>query len=128
MKRWALSLPAEVSRKDKALLYTADAHQKQGTSGNYLGSPISRQPTTARKRDCHHCSGDQKSADGSGGDGRKRQRRVPHATDDRVHGAVRLLACPFYKYDFRRYSEFNRLEKEYRVCSGVYMTSITRLK
>ena len=42
MKRRALSPPAEVSREDKALLYTADAHQKQGDSGNYLGSPILR--------------------------------------------------------------------------------------
>jgi len=91
-------------------------------------SSCSSRTTTARKRDCHHCSGDRKSADGFGDDGRKRQRRVPHATDDRVHGAVRLLACPFYKYDRRRYSEFNYLEKEYRGCSSVYMTSIPRLK
>jgi len=91
-------------------------------------SSCSSRTTPARKRDCHHCSGDQKSADGSGDDGRKRQKRVPHSTDDRVHGAGRLLACPFYKYDRRRYSEFNHLEREYRGCSSVYMTSIPRLK
>lgn len=31
---------------------------------------------------------------------------------------VRLLACPFYKYDRRRFSEFNYLEKKYRGCSS----------
>lgn len=43
MKRRALSPPAEASREDKALLFTADAPQKQGASGNYPRSPISRQ-------------------------------------------------------------------------------------
>jgi hypothetical protein len=43
MKRRALSPPAEASREDKALLYTADAYQKQGATGNYPRSPISQQ-------------------------------------------------------------------------------------
>jgi hypothetical protein len=43
MKRRALSPPAEASREDKALLFTADAPQKQGASGHYPRSPISWQ-------------------------------------------------------------------------------------
>ena len=43
MKRRALSPPAEASREDKALLFTADAHQKQSATANYSKSPISRQ-------------------------------------------------------------------------------------
>jgi len=44
MKRRALSPPAEASREDKALLFTAaDAHQKQSATANYSRSPISRQ-------------------------------------------------------------------------------------
>jgi hypothetical protein len=43
MKRRALSPPAEASREDKALLYTADPYQKQGATTNYPRSPISRQ-------------------------------------------------------------------------------------
>ena len=43
MKRRALSPPAEASREDKALLYTADTYQKQSATPNYPRSPISRQ-------------------------------------------------------------------------------------
>jgi hypothetical protein len=43
MKRRALSPPAEASREDKALLYTADTYQKQSATTNYPRSPISRQ-------------------------------------------------------------------------------------
>jgi hypothetical protein len=89
-------------------------------------SSCSSRTSRARKRDYHRCGGDQESADSSGDDGHKRQRRVTHATVDRVQ--ARLLACPFYKYDRRRYSSFNHLEKEYRGCSSVYITSIPRLK
>lgn len=91
-------------------------------------SSCSSRTSGARKRNHRPCGGDQRSADSSGDDGRKRQRRVAHATGDGVQGSGRLLACPFNKYDCQRYSEFNHLEKEYRGCSSVYMTNIPRLK
>ena len=43
MKRRALSPPAEASREDKALSYTADTYQKQSATTNYPRSPIPRQ-------------------------------------------------------------------------------------
>jgi hypothetical protein len=43
MKRRALSPPTAAAREDKALLFTADAHQKQNATANYSRSPISRQ-------------------------------------------------------------------------------------
>ena len=118
------------SKKDQRQCHT----QTKGSKGDSTRdsqdghSSCYSRTSRARKRNYRHCSDDQESADSSGDDGRKRQRRVTHATDDGVQGPGRLLACPFYKYDCRRYSEFNHLEKEYRGCSSVYMTSIPRLK
>jgi hypothetical protein len=118
------------SKKDQRRSHT----QNKGSNGDSTRdsqsghSSCSPRTSRARKRNHRPCSGDQKSADSSGDDGRKRQRRVAHATGDGAQGPGRLLACPFYKYDCRRYSEFNHLEKEYRGCSSVYMTSIPRLK
>ena len=43
MKRRALSPPTAAAREDKALLFTADTHQKQSATANYSRSPISRQ-------------------------------------------------------------------------------------
>lgn len=40
----------------------------------------------------------------------------------------RLLACPYAKFDPERYSERNQVEKQYRGCSGRYLTDISRLK
>jgi hypothetical protein len=44
--------------------------------------------------------------------------------------SVRLLACPFQKYDPHRYSERNMdvREKSYRGCSSCYLLDISRLK
>jgi hypothetical protein len=118
------------SKKGQRQSHTQSKGSKSNSTRDSQGghSSCSSRTSRARKRNYRHCSGDQKSADSSGDDGRKRQRRVTHATDDGVQGPGRLLACPFYKYDCRRYSEFNHLEKEYRGCSSVYMTSIPRLK
>ncbi len=41
---------------------------------------------------------------------------------------VRLLACPYYKYDPRRYFEHNLEQKEYRGCASSYLMDISRLK
>ena len=41
---------------------------------------------------------------------------------------IRLLACPYWKFDPARYSEHNRIEKNYRGCSSCYLTDIVRLK
>jgi hypothetical protein len=44
--------------------------------------------------------------------------------------SIRLLACPFQKYDPHRYSERNMdvREKSYRGCSSCYLLDISRLK
>jgi hypothetical protein len=121
---------ANESKKDQRQSHTQNKGSNGDSTRDSQGdhSSCSSRTSRARKRNHRPCSGDQKSADSSGDDGRKRQRRVTHATGDRAQGPGRLLACPFYKYDCRRYSEFNHLEKEYRGCSSVYMTSIPRLK
>jgi hypothetical protein len=118
------------SKKDQRQMHAQNRGSEGDSTRDSRGghSSCSSRASTAGKREYHRCKGGQESADGSGDDGRKRQRRIPHATDGGVHGALRLLSCPFYKYDRRRYSEFNHREKEYRGCSSLYMTSIPRLK
>ena len=38
------------------------------------------------------------------------------------------LACPFHKYDPKRYSAFNETETEYRICSSGHWPNISQLK
>ena len=40
----------------------------------------------------------------------------------------KLFACPYWKYDKRRYSEHNMDEKHYRHCSSTYGLTIHRIK
>ena len=40
----------------------------------------------------------------------------------------KLFACPYWKYDKRRYSEHNMSEKHYRHCSSTYGLTIHRIK
>ena len=44
------------------------------------------------------------------------------------NGPQRLLACPYAKWNPARYTERNQLEKQYRSCSGKYLTDVSRLK
>jgi hypothetical protein len=58
----------------------------------------------------------------------KRHRADSRSTSVKCEPAVRLLACPYSKYDGQRYSDRNRHEMEYRACSSAFITTIPRLK
>ena len=60
---------------------------------------------------------------GDDGDAKRRKPSSPLPT-----GPQRLLACPYAKWNPARYTERNQLEKQYRSCSGKYLTDISRLK
>jgi hypothetical protein len=62
------------------------------------------------------------------GQSRKRRRQDPDSIPDKDAPNLRLLACPYHKYDPQRYSELNIREKEYRGCSSCYLIDINRLK
>jgi hypothetical protein len=59
---------------------------------------------------------------------RKRRRQDSDPIPDKDAPNLRLLACPYHKYDPQRYSELNIREKEYRGCSSCYLIDINRLK
>jgi len=59
---------------------------------------------------------------------RKRRRQDSGPIPDKDAPNLRLLACPYHKYDPQRYSELNIREKEYRGCSSCYLIDINRLK
>ena len=76
--------------------------------------------------------GSPSNGEGSGDDGGeesnddnnlKRRKQVSQSSMSQ-----RLLACPYSKFDPARYSERNQHEKQYRGCSGRYLTDISRLK
>lgn len=58
----------------------------------------------------------------------KRRRRQLNHDPEEDSSCLRLLACPYQKYDPQRYSERNVLEKEYRGCASCFITDINRLK
>ena len=60
----------------------------------------------------------------SGNPGKRKTRPTRHSSGD----DVKLLACPFSKYDPLRYSNVNINEKEYRGCSTPCLVDISRLK
>ena len=57
-----------------------------------------------------------------------RERKRTRTNPPSLNNEIPLLACPFYKHDPPRYSEVNINEKDYRGCSSVYLTDISRLK
>jgi hypothetical protein len=59
---------------------------------------------------------------------RKRRRQDADPIPNKDAPNLRLLACPYHKYDPQRYSELNIGEKEYRGCSSCYLIDINRLK
>jgi hypothetical protein len=64
--------------------------------------------------------------EGDRGSKKPKCKSQPPRTDERI----RLLACPYAKFDHERYSEQNTLvcEKDYRHCSSVYAQDMPRLK
>jgi hypothetical protein len=102
------------------------AGKESGNTQASKGGPTNRYPrrSRGRKRNCPDGRHNQESEDDSGANGRKRAKHTPSVSSEEVS----LLACPFYKNDPLRYSEINHLEKDYRGCSGAYLTGISRLK
>lgn len=112
--------------KDHGSSHDQKAGKKSGNTQASQCGPSSRPPRRSRggKRNCPDGRHNQDPEDGSGADGRKRAKHTPSVSSEEAS----LLACPFYKFDPLRYSEVNHLEKDYRGCSGAYLTGISRLK
>lgn len=112
--------------KDHSPSHRQNAGKESGNTQASQCGPSNRSPRRSRggKRNCPDGRHNQDSGDGSGADGRKRAKHTPSVSSEEAS----LLACPFYKNDPLRYSEVNRLEKDYRGCSGAYLTGISRLK
>ena len=66
--------------------------------------------------------------DNDGDDGHSPKRSKNQPTSVPESGNPRLLACPFSKLDFARYSHKNAREINYRGCSSCVLTDISRLK
>ncbi|KAJ9616361.1 hypothetical protein H2200_000079 [Cladophialophora chaetospira] len=62
------------------------------------------------------------------GDGSRRHKRPRLSDGSSTNAGEKLLACPYAKFDPRRYSEQNESEKHYRGCSSCYLRDIARLK
>jgi hypothetical protein len=89
------------------------------TNSVSITTPASSVPKSSHKRS----RVDEDEGEGS------RRRKVPRTPDTSQPGSgAKLLACPFTKFDSRRYSERNELEKNYRGCSSCYLRDIARLK
>jgi hypothetical protein len=58
----------------------------------------------------------------------RKRRRSRESNSNEITPNMRLLACPYQKYDPGRYSERNIAEKEYRGCASCYLSDISRLK
>ena len=112
--------------KDHSPSHDQKAGKESGNTQASQCGPSNRSPRSSRggKRNCPDGRHNQDSGDGSGADGRKRAKPTSSVSSEEVS----LLACPFYKNDPLRYSEVNHLEKDYRGCSGAYLTGISRLK
>ena len=103
------------------------------TSGQ--GSNQSSPPTSARHTPATSVSSvfkrsrgkDEGSQDPDEDDGRGNDTSAKRIRTE-VQADVKLFACPYAKYDPRRYSELNLIEKEYRRCTCSYLRDIPRLK
>jgi hypothetical protein len=107
----------------------AGSKRKAGTdsggssaSSNKFNQPIAADNYFGRS-DGHEGEEEEDDDDDQGTPKRRKQSPIPA-----VNVTQRLLACPYAKCDPIRYSERNVNEKQYRGCSGRYLTDISRLK
>lgn len=68
------------------------------------------------------------SEDGEDGDDERHTKKPNRSQNHHLEAENRLLACPYTKFQPRRYSERNFTEKNYRGCSSCYLRNIPRLK
>ncbi|KIW70305.1 hypothetical protein PV04_02590 [Phialophora macrospora] len=108
--------------------------QETSSEGSSASSSSSGNPTdknsslaTTPTSVCHG-SAQKRLLPGDNEEGPQR-RKVPRASTPPTSGTeARLLACPYSKFDPRRYSERNELEKNYRGCSSCFLRDINRVK
>ena len=82
--------------------------------------------TGKRRRD--HDNNDNDNDEDHEDQQRQPSRKKLRHTNTSISIDGRLLACPYCKYDPTRYSERNIEQKNYRGCSSIYLTSISRVK
>ena len=68
------------------------------------------------------------NGDDEDGEDREKRRKQVTMLEHTSESTLKLFACPYSKYDSRRYSPQNLHEKHYRHCSSIFSTSISRLK
>lgn len=97
---------------------TVNSIQSTPTTGLSLGSFLQPPPRNMSR-------GNQDDDEGDG-HSPKRPRTLP--MPDPESGRKPLLACPYSKMDFNRYSHRNTSELNYRGCSSCVLSDISRLK
>ena len=96
------------------------------SSSSLSDTKPSSKSTGKRRRD--HNSNDNDNDEDHEDQQRKPTRKKLRHTNTSISIDGRLLACPYCKYDPTRYSERNIEERNYRGCSSIYLTSISRVK
>jgi hypothetical protein len=89
-----------------------------GKSSSLATTPTSPNARLGQKRPARN--------DGDEGAGRRKLPKV--STSPTTDADLKLLACPYAKFDPRRYSERNEVEKNYRGCTSCFLKDINRLK
>lgn len=120
--RIVLNLPSIAENVRKCPEGPGSGQSSRGTGNRSLmGSP--RQANNSSTR------GESNGEDGRDGDDQSGQpEQNSQNINDPPPNLLRPLACPYNKYDPKRYSAFNEAEKEYRTCSSGYWPDISRLK
>ena len=108
----------------------AGTKRKAGSTGN--ASSIESTPTNGTSTNSslqppsRNLSRGNQDNDGDDGHSPKRSKNRPTSVPE--SGDARLLACPYSKQEFARYSHKNTREINYRGCSSCVLTDISRLK
>ena len=105
--------------------YGSHHQSADGASHRRIQAEDCSQHGTESSKRCRDGSG---SSDEADDETPKRPRKSAMLKTETRALKPRRLACPYNKYDARRYSERNTLEKEYMGCSRCFLPTIARLK
>jgi hypothetical protein len=125
---------ASLAVNSQTTQYLAAANSPSGhakSSSTSSSSSLSdTKPSSAStgKRRRNHDSNDNNNDEDHEDQQRQPSRKKLRHTSTLISIDGRLLACPYCKYDATRYSERNIEERNYRGCSSIYLTSISRVK
>jgi hypothetical protein len=128
-RQWMISHIGSVSPTLKE--YTAAGGEGQQTSskGSNKNSVETEYRSNAkRRRRDEKEDGDSSDGGSSGRRGGSRRGRTSKEGGQDGNKVLKLLACPYFKLDPRRYSEKNMTEQNYRGCSSRWLPDIGRLK